>query len=941
MSERETEQEPYTAPVAVKQEIENASERLTLELSKFSEEFKDLPNKLDNAFEFTLNHQTGVNSNLKDSYGILESLKKSALIIVATIGGIQFVADILVWILSNKNITVVFGCAIVLIPYGFLAYKFYSKKEWARFSTNNKRIETSFQEMEMMETDIFGPSPRKNVFSMFSEFKEKVLNGVKSVLEAAITFSTYGKLYRESLEYLDSLQTFKESFKNMLNRYNLNLPESVLRCLNGFDGDNLPRSLWIDSVVDKIDGFSNFDPLLLKLFYYETVNRNEENANILMQLKKNGQFEPLVNHLVYSQTITNKFEYPEEWISKALISVISENETFSLPQVRVKFESFLYTIQSFLTRFNRMISLYEINYPHSISRDFSPENISNFEMEYLDFLSRRVGTSKQIMSLLYYSVWDEERTNGLYKEILKKVDPDLKELSKFFLKHSFRTFNFSEETFSRIISSLTEFKLIDLRDRVSLLDNIVMFEGQYMTYLKNNNFPYGVKNLELSNDLISLVSGKSKTLLTKFIELSTRMINLPDRICERSLFHTVLLLIFLNDVSSPDSKEVNDEVLRMKDVLLALYKFIVLSQDSPPENRLGVVSDAVQYKDPSDEQDPVYSEFVWRLQQGQFIRYIPSLMSPMLKDIANQYKNLQSQSSYSKIDTILGNLFKRRIEREQVVKMLSGNLIESYLVTVPSRGRNTERIITYISDSEELREAQEELALIEDNPIFRNLVKVASAGTYTRIGIIPEGSSFPDFSIKFEKVMRRILTKLDHNDYPVYLTRVSASSQMTSVIMDSPGSAISPFMAIRDLAEAVLPREKLAALYAITNIKKAGKVELSDLIADIIDSDYGGIVNLIPEIPNESILSKIDSSSMELKREINVQLCEKFSTNSTTELCRRISIQTLRLGRNVVSKLIREVLMNHSMLREHEKKLIEEVTEGILDVGLSMSKLLV
>lgn len=179
--------------------------------------------------------------------------------------------------------------------------------------------------------------------------------------------------------------------------------------------------------------------------------------------------------------------------------------------------------------------------------------------------------------------------------------------------------------------------------------------------------------------------------------------------------------------------------------------------------------------------------------------------------------------------------------------MFSGNLIESYLVTVPSKGRNTVPVIDLMSHSKELIEAESEFAIVEDDKSLNNLIKVKSAGTNTRIDIIPENMIFSDFSIKFEKVVRSALKKKGYNEYPVYFTKVSASSQMTSVIMDSPGNEIFPFIAIGNLAEEFVPKEKLASLYAITNLRRPGKAGISDLVADIIYSDYGGIINVIAQ----------------------------------------------------------------------------------------------
>ena len=163
--------------------------------------------------------------------------------------------------------------------------------------------------------------------------------------------------------------------------------------------------------------------------------------------------------------------------------------------------------------------------------------------------------------------------------------------------------------------------------------------------------------------------------------------------------------------------------------------------------------------DLKDEQDPVYSEFTWRIQQGQFVRYISSLMSPMLKELSKQYKEVVVSGNNEKFNDIMSKLFRKRIRKEQIIKMLSGNLIEAYLVTVPSKGKYTQPIISLISNTKELRNSESELSLELGDPSYEYLVQVGSAGTFTRIGIIPEGMSFQDFSIRFENVLRKLLNK--------------------------------------------------------------------------------------------------------------------------------------------------------------------------------------
>ena len=928
-------------PAILKQEIENAAESLTANLTNFSEEINDLPKVLDNAFEFTLIKQRDVRDNLNSSYGILISLKKTALTIVGVIGAIQFVADTIVWKFLHGGLTILIGGAIVLIPYIILAFKFYSDEKWKHFIRNDIQISNDFRLLNDKQTEVTGDSVKSNIFFIFSEYKEKFLSNIRVVLNAAITFSAYGTLYRESLAYLENLRTFKDSFRRMLSRYNIYPSDSLMDLIEKYSGEHLPSNLWIDSIAEKIGEKEPIDPILLKLFFLETVNRKEENSNLMEKIiKDEASLNVLLKFLLDNELISVKFDFPEEWISKTLKSVVLENKTFLLPQVRSHFENHLYSIHTFLTRFTHMIETYEIDYPTPISMDFSPSKADNFETEYLKLLSSRIGLTKNVIDLLYHSIWDEQKSSQIFNSIITKSSSDLDNMAKFLLGHSFRTTSISLDNFSRIISGLHEFNLTEMRQRVDLLEKLILFEEQYLDYLANNNFPYNVMRLEIDSNLIKLASDDAKTNFEKYTELSKLMIRLPDTITKASLYHSVLVLIFLNDVSSPDAKEANNEAFKMKETLLVLYKYISLAQDSQPENRLSIVYDSIRHMDLKDEQDPVYSEFTWRIQQGQFVRYISSLMSPMLKELSKQYKEVVVSGNNEKFNDIMSKLFRKRIRKEQIIKMLSGNLIEAYLVTVPSKGKYTQPIISLISNTKELRNSESELSLELGDPSYEYLVQVGSAGTFTRIGIIPEGMSFQDFSIRFENVLRKLLNKSGSGGYPVYLTRVSASSQMTSVIMDAGEGENSPFVAIRDLANSVLPKEKLAALYAITNLRKSGKIGISDLVADIINSDYGGIINILPELPNGSVLSSNNSTSEEIKREINNQLLEQFNAINTTDLCYRIASQSYKLGPGHALKLISESILGQLRQFKGEEKYHEEISNGILRVATSVSEFL-
>lgn len=939
LADLENTEETRIHPDVVGKKVDNATENLTHELSKLSGELQDLPDKLDKSFELIINKQTNAVKDLTDSYDILNSLRKTTLILVGVVAGVQIVSDVLTLKFISPNKIFIFGNVIVFIPYIFLTYSFFTNSKWKIFRENTKRVKESFQELSNLYSRIFGSELKNNVFTIFSEFAGKVKAGFKSVVEASITFSSLGHLYRESIEYFNDLQTFKQSLGRMLSKYNLELPVSLTSYIQHFDGDHLPRLSWIDRIAEQTKGLLTINPLIFKLFYLEAVNRNEENSNLLTHIKEDGSIVSLVNYLFSSEVVAIKYEYPNEWITKAMIDIIYEMESFSLTKFKIKLDNFMYLLQSYLNRISHVIEVLEINYSDYISRDFNPKIIANFESEYLDFLSLRVGINNSTMNLLYYSTWNEEETKKWFKEILRNEDL-LFDLSRFLLSHNFKNLNLSEGNLSRIIASMDEFNLIELTRRGKSLEKVIAFENRYLEYLKNNNFPFKLNRLQIDDKLVKIGFGTEDTVLDKYIELSLQMIVLPDKIHEKNIFHTILLVIFFNETSAPDAKAVNKEVIERKDALLALYKFINISQESSPENRLSVISDAVELRDSNDEKDPIYSEFVFRLLHGQFVRYLPSLMSPMMKEIITDYRKIQSQGSYSKINLILEKIFKKRVGREQIVKMLSGNLIESYLVTVPSRGSDTAPVITLISDSDELIEAESDLAILEGDKSFNNLIKVRSAGTYTRIGILPEGMIFSDFSIKFEKVVRSALKKKGYNDYPVYLTKVSASSQMTSVIMDSPGNEISPFIAIRNLAEEVLPKEKLAALYAITNLRRSGKIGISDLVADIIDSDYGGIINVIAHIPEESILSRDDLQADEMKRKINTDLCERFSARSTSELCIKISSQILMLGKPSLLKLIVETLSLSAPKTGLRYKDIENTAKEIVDSAISISSIL-
>ena len=146
------------------------------------------------------------------------------------------------------------------------------------------------------------------------------------------------------------------------------------------------------------------------------------------------------------------------------------------------------------------------------------------------------------------------------------------------------------------------------------------------------------------------------------------------------------------------------------------------------------------------------SEFQRGLKTGFFYRRINDIPAVRLHYIQRQINEVVSQQDYAnKLEShlqALGTVLESKLKSDVIIESLKMQLVSAYAITFPSDADVISGIIDNL-----LLDVCEELA--KDDPIYKDIfikaeIQEVSIGKATRVGVVPYGMSFSDFSNRLQ-----------------------------------------------------------------------------------------------------------------------------------------------------------------------------------------------
>ena len=340
------------------------------------------------------------------------------------------------------------------------------------------------------------------------------------------------------------------------------------------------------------------------------------------------------------------------------------------------------------------------------------------------------------------------------------------------------------------------------------------------------------------------------------------------------------LAIYLYRKQNPFLESICSRIFSHQDSVGILYNYAVLSdtEGTATEDLDKLILVAIsQYDQNKTVNDRYYLQFKEKLGSGILYTSIKRLDSYVMMEIRDQVGVINSKisdvSSLEVFKNSLKELLNDKLVGSKIGSLLNYGTVNAFLLTKDPRSKGN--VIPLIDE------------MSKNNDIFLD----DGSGASTRFGLIPFGTSFEEFSDRFEKLYKREAGILGNQDIlgstTLNLYKIVPSKSFTKVIGVNDESLV-----IKAISEIIkgdkFPSGDKISILASLNGESDGRRSVGHIITDAIDG-----INIIDfamgkasmEQFNLSILSKVP---LENRLKFNGDLLRYFSVETVSAFSKLI-----------------------------------------------------
>jgi len=832
--------------------------------------------------------------------------------------------------------------------------------------------------------------------NLLSELTNTLLrNGVVSTEFIGKNYESYGAINKiASIGKLFTLQSFKNNYSLFYDE----LKKAKLSLMNTFRTYHLEYTPSIENdirefVPGNLDSFENrhtelltfsakkidLQPEIVSLIYFEREGDLINCKKHWNSIRSNDMMmEKLTLFLIDCKIIEAPSSQREgkklrAFISDTLRSLNDYRLQDAIMKVRESFE----IMDSEKTRFRNALSAYEIQMSKKSQDEFNnwiPEATHDIQDAICKTLSSRLAISENILLLLYF---DYTQDIASRKDVLSKLkkNKQARDLSRIILEGNRQLKAMYLRDKESAVECLNYFILeSDDYNRNELETLLFKYRESYsratdlQNYLRKQNF--SSERLEIkpkSEEILSLLEDNLDVHFVEIIrELSKYFIasHLSSKLNDDSWLEPASLsctVMYASEYQTQEQREANIQASMNMKAVQILYKMIEVR-----EKEYQKASGKMIYLSTIIEEiaEGEYNEFKYLYQfkealtNGTLIHKIDDLLAKRMDVMNSQLVKLGSDTN--KIEKTIqrdrkavNEMLDLRLNFDAVYESLKMNLINAYMITISTR----EPVLSMIIDSEILLEACK--ALAENDSGFSDLilldtVEKTSGGKYTRMGVVPMGMSFDEFSMRFERVFNEALIRKNvpnPSDYSANLVRIFPIEsffkrvEVTSELGTKTPALDHPVMRIRDLLkESYGPLQNLELIASMQDSDNK-TVALMNIIKSFIDSS-ASILGMLPDSISAKTVSGVLKEKME-SREFDKSLIKIYGSDSLSDLAIRIhqgnsntDDRQKKLFINDFYKKTKEIIIDSGARLEDERtdQIIDAINEILSDIGRVLSR---
>ena len=837
-------------------------------------------------------------------------------------------------------------------------------------------IAYSFINEETGKGDAKG-SIASGIRSLFSVIQERSDKANRVFRIASILSGKFQRIL-STRDILRDFGKFKDELKFSLERYSLineEIKNRIDKC-NYLDTNSDREYKWLENIANTLSENVLFNDLrvpseIIALPYldFKQLSPKELKWNIIISnpTKLSLFCKILINGgLVKFETIRD-----EEIKQKFLMLELNSIKTgFSLEAVQAetkKLDSLLFKIQNSLEIVSNKIGQFHFKGLESLGVPTSIESVKSY---YVKKISSENGKTFEVINILFLDQIDKPALLTFLNQMtivkLEEIFSEMKDLG--ILRSSLS---------DKLLANITT-KAIPYNPDLSLLKDVIASKEEIIDLSRTASdllFKYGlecygddkIESIIVESDKYShLFNNKPKDRGELYIGLLKTMLfseslnsnisdTLPHENDKRHMVNSIVILV-LNLRGSSTDREVVKELSSDKTLVNVLYLFQKRSTEGNQkkfgdllmncvlqvqEGRLNEVDSNLSYKFGAVLSD------TGRITDYNFLLHFD------VEANLNQFKKEMSQINENKIlRDVITSILDRTWDVEEIKDMVLGNAISAYLLTKPQKvgteKSGTASVMTYLTDKRiaEIRRVAKERYSQEDlggNPP-ESLVMFRDAGTAMRIGVIPSGLSFEEFSDKFDNIITAYLEE-NGQIFPIHLTRISASESSFYLINSGGGGTDFEKQGILAKIKEIITTDKYIPLdYQLalfTSLRSKDKLTLKDSVNLLLEKDRTLLFEPLAKGQYDTLAKTCERKNLSVADFVGIFI-KSYKLQKVSQLIRYIVDSVNKEERPVIQKSISaqliEILGDANSAQYDLEMLSKQLAINIIDFSLALKE---
>ncbi len=615
-------------------------------------------------------------------------------------------------------------------------------------------------------------------------------------------------------------------------------------------------NVWKNEILVKIAKILDLDNDYVRLLISESIGDYTASVsawkNIIEETKEAG----LARILVKNKIVKGGIDSDDEITIRRLATVMeSIKDKFSLRDIGIDLARF----ESEIIRVRRSLllcaSLYSIKIDSMrFGLDFVPTNITSIEQELIDYATRELRQEPLIFELLYATAIGSPEADTLYLQIKRgkvtefgtflvshKLLPDvsfsanLPQLLDLYSSFNLQEISTAFDYYDRLNSLSRNLLIFVMENELGNIERVLTFQDIIRICPANQRASYENGVVNLISELITHESESGKLGSAQHLELST-----------------AAAALFLHVQGDQAAGQLCHSVAYMKFGSRILYEYAELSDESSLSQVKPTLFSAVLNSVKTLTSDRNYNSFVEALIGSVLhvkVSYLLSKQVGEIRDLLEKFetKGFEAEKLAENLKDAIRDVMDKDIDIDTVGNLLVTQVLSAYIVTVPG----IRPVISLIDDY--LEKAANVLASEKNNPNskFSNLIMIdKGSGSWTRVGLVPFGMSFEEFSGYFDVAIKKAIEMYNFDNpksktFTHYLIRIFPSSDALKVIAQDPTLMTTPLTTVRNLMRDRMPTVDDLKVLSVTQSAGNTRVKLRNVLAEVIDSNKSSILALL------------------------------------------------------------------------------------------------